>query len=100
MAITDAQKEAIFRLRRRKPVANGFFKHMAELQRNMRETSVSVVERASGLGRQPSLELMREIAETGVATIQGGGGGQESYLAWADGIDSRTIGKDTDMPLR
>jgi hypothetical protein len=73
---------------------------LAKLQRNMRETSVSVVEDASGLNRALSLDLMREIAETGVASVRGGGGGQESYLAWAEGLDCREIGKDTDTPLR
>ena len=100
MALTDGQREAIYRLRLRKPIATGLFKHLAELQRNMRETSVSVVENASGLNRPLSLELMREIAETGVASVRGGGGGQESYLAWSDGVDCREIGKDTDTPLR
>jgi len=100
MALTDAQREAIYRLRLKKPNAVGLFKHLAELQRNMRETSVSVVETSSGLNRPLSLELMREIAETGVATVQGGHGARESYLAWADGVDCREIGKDTDTPLR
>ncbi len=100
MALTDAQREAIYRLRLKKPNANGLFKHLAEMQQKRRETSVSVVERSSGLNRQLSLELMREIAETGVASVQGGGGGQESYLAWNDSVDCREIGKDTDTPLR
>lgn len=100
MSINDAQREAIYRLRLKKPSANGLFKHLAELQRNMRETSVSVVENSSGLNRHLSLELMHEIAETGVASVRGGGGARESYLAWADGVDCREIGKDTDTPLR
>jgi hypothetical protein len=100
MSITDAQREAIYRLRLRKPTANGLFKHLAGLKLKMKETSVSVVEKASGLNRQLSLELMREIEDTGVASIRGGGGGQESYLAWSDGVDCREIGKDTDTPLR
>ncbi|HRP11673.1 MAG TPA: hypothetical protein PLK37_11605 [Terricaulis sp.] len=100
MALTDAQREAIYRLRRRRPNADGLFKHLAGLQRNMRETSVSTVEDASGLNRPLALELMREIAQAGVASVRGGGGGQESYLAWADGVDSREVGTDTDTPLR
>ncbi|MEZ6023641.1 MAG: hypothetical protein R3C16_09595 [Hyphomonadaceae bacterium] len=100
MSITDAQKEAIYRLRRNRPNAEGLFKHLAELQRNMREMSVSVVETSSGLNRSLSLELMREIADTGVAKMHGGGGARESYLTWADGVDCREIGKDTDTPLR
>lgn len=100
MALTDAQREAIYRLRLRKPSTNGLFKHLAELQRNMRKISVSVVESSSGLNRPLSLELMRDIAGTGVASVHGGGGGQESYLEWADGVDPRDVGKETDAPLR
>ncbi len=100
MALTDAQREAIYRLRLRKPNANGLFKHLAEMQQRRRETSVAVVEKFSGLNRPLSLELMRDIAETGVASVQGGGGGQESYLAWVESVDCREIGKDTDQPLR
>lgn len=100
MAPTDAQREAIYRLRLKKPNANGLFKHLAEMQQRRSRTSVSVVEDSSSLNRALSLELMREIAETGVAAIHGGGGGQESYLEWADGVDCREIGKDTDTPLR
>ncbi|MFO1016836.1 MAG: hypothetical protein U1E03_04510 [Hyphomonadaceae bacterium] len=100
MALTDAQREAIYRLRLKKPNANGLFKHLAEMQQRRSKTSVSVVEGSSGLSRTLSLELMREIAETGVAAVHGGGGGQESYLEWIDGVDCREIGKDTDTPLR
>ena len=66
----------------------------------MKETSLNVVETASGLNRQLSLELMREIAETGVATVRGGGGGVSSFLAWSDGVDIREVGKSTHEPLR
>lgn len=100
MALTDAQREAIYRLRLLKPNANGLFKHLAEMQQNRHKTSVSVVEKFSGLNRPLSLELMRDIAEAGVASVEGGGGGQESYLAWAENVDCREIGKDTDTPLR
>jgi hypothetical protein len=100
MALTDAQREAIYRLRLKKPNARGLFKHLAEMQQNRRQTSVSVVENASGLNRALALELMREIEQAGVAKVLGGGGGQESYLAWNDGVDCREIGKDTDAPLR
>ncbi len=100
MALTDAQREAIYRLRLKRPSAAGLFNHLAGLQRNVRETSVSVVENSSGLNRHLSIELMNEIMEAGVATMRGGGGGKETYLAWADGVDCREIGKDTDQPLR
>lgn len=66
----------------------------------MRQTSLNVVETYSGLNRKGSLELMHEIEKAGVATIGGGGSGVASYLAWADNIDSREIGRDTDQPLR
>lgn len=55
MSLTDAQREAIYRLRFRKPIANGLFKHLAGLKHKMKETSVSVVEKSSGLNRQLSL---------------------------------------------
>lgn len=43
---------------------------------------------------------MRDIADTGLATIRGGGGGVASFLAWADSVDIREVGTDTDEPLR
>ena len=100
MALTDAQREAIYRLRLKKPNANGLFKHLAEMQQRRSKTSVCVGEGCCGLSRTLSLELVRGIAETGVAAVHGGGGGQESYLEWIDGVDCREIGKDTDTPLR
>jgi hypothetical protein len=100
MALTDLQREAIYRLRLKQPAVGGLLKHLAELKLNMRETSLNVVETYSGLNKQGSLELMREIAATGVATLGGGGGGVASYLAWADSIDIREIGRDTNEPLR
>ena len=101
MGLTDQQREGIYRLRRKRPAATeGFLRHLADLKHNMRETSLNVVETYSGLNKQGSLELMREIAETGVATIGGGGGGVASFLKWADGIDVRSIGRDTAEPLR
>jgi len=100
MAMTDLQKEAIFRLRRERPAIGGLLRHLAELKHNMRETSLNVVETYSGLNKQGSLELMREIEKTTVATIGGGGGGVASFLKWADNIDVREIGRDTNEPLR
>ena len=100
MALTDAQREAIYRLRLEKPNAVGLFRHLAEMQQNRTQTSLNVVENFSGLNRKLSLELMRDIEKAGVAKVLGGGGGQESYLAWNDGVDCREIGKDTDTPLR
>ncbi|MEQ1619531.1 MAG: hypothetical protein ABL883_14445 [Terricaulis sp.] len=100
MPLTDGQREAIYRLRLKRPGATGLFNHLAGLQRNMRETSVSVVETSSGLNRHLSIELMNEIAEAGVATVHGGGGGKETYLSWADGVDSREVGNGADQPLR
>ena len=100
MSLTDAQRESIYRLRRKRSTAGALFEHLASLKHNMRETSLNVVETYSGLNKHGSLELMREIAETGVATLAGGGGGVSSYLAWADGVDVREIGRDTNEPLR
>jgi hypothetical protein len=98
--MTDLQREAIFRLRRERPAIGGLLRHLAELKHNMRETSLNVVETYSGLNKQGSLELMREVEKAGVAAIGGGGGGVASFLKWADNIDVREIGRDTNEPLR
>lgn len=100
MALTDAQRERIFRLRRERPAVVGLLNHLAELQHKMNKTSLNVVETYSGLNSKGALELMREIEETGVANIRGGGGGVASYLEWAEGVDVREIGRDTAEPLR
>ena len=86
MALTDAQREAIYRLRLKKPNANGLFKHLAEMQQRRSKTSVSVVEGSSGLSRTLSLELMREIAETGVAAVHGDA--QAAGVAWGERISA------------
>lgn len=99
MALTDAQREAIYRLGRRERNIR-FFKYLSELKKNMHQSSADVVERQSGLNREVSIELMREIAETGVAEFHAAGGGNSSYLAWGDGIDIREVGKSADRPLR
>jgi len=100
MALTDAQRERIYRLARNKPNYIRFFRYLSELQLNMRQSSASVVENQSGLNRKGSLELMREIAATGVAELHPGGGGNPSYLAWEDGVDIREVGRSADKPLR
>lgn len=99
MSLTDAQREAIFRLGRRERNVR-FFKYLSELKKNMRQSSADVVESHSGLNREFSIELMREIAATGVAEYHAAGGGNSSYLAWAEGIDIREVGKSADRPLR
>ncbi len=98
--LTDAQREAIYRIRRTRPQAEGLFKHLAGYKIRVKETSLNVVETHSGLNKHGSLELMRELAETGLATMRGGGAGVASFLAWADSIDIREVGTDTDQPLR
>jgi hypothetical protein len=100
MSLTDAQREAIFRLGRKQHNYTQFFKYLSMLQKNMRQSSADVVENHSGLNRKNSLELMREIEATGVAKLHHGGGGQSSYLAWEDGVDIRDVGKSADQPLR
>jgi uncharacterized protein (DUF39 family) len=98
--LTDAQREAIYRIRCKRPQADGLFKHLAGYKIRIKETTLNVVETYSGLNKQGSLELMREIAETGLATIRGGGGGVISFLTWADSVDIREVGAETDEPLR
>jgi hypothetical protein len=99
MALTDAQREAIFRLGRRERNTR-FFKYLSALQKNMRQSSADVVENHSGLNREGSLELMREIAATGVAQFHPAGGGESSYLTWGDDIDIREVGRSADRPIR
>ena len=77
-----------------------FFKYLTGLQLNMRQSSLSVVEHRSGLNQKNALDLMRHIAATGVAEIHHGGGGQASYLTWAEDIDIRDVGHSADRPLR
>ena len=100
MALTDAQREAIYRLSRNQHNYTQFFKYLSELQHNMRQSAVTVVENHSGLNRKNSLDLMRKIAATGVAEMHPGGGGQSSYLAWANDVDIRDVGRAADRPLR
>jgi hypothetical protein len=100
MALTDAQREAIYRLGRKQHNYTQFFKYLSALQLNMRQSSANIVENHSGLNRKNSLELMREIAATGVAEMHPGGGGEPSYLAWAEGVDIREVGRSADKPLR
>jgi hypothetical protein len=98
--LTDAQRERIYRLAQNKPNYINFFKYLSALQHNMRQSAVTVVENHSGLNRSSSLDLMRKIAETGVAQMHPGGGGQASYLSWAEDVDIREVGKSADKPLR
>lgn len=100
MALTDAQKERIYRLAQGERNYIRFFKYLSELQHNMRQSAVTVVENHSNLNRKASLDLMRKIAEIGVAKVHPGGGGQPSYLAWEGGIDIREVGRSADKPLR
>ncbi|MBS0386101.1 MAG: hypothetical protein JSS00_12215 [Proteobacteria bacterium] len=100
MALTDEQRESVYRLVRKQPKFKPFFDYLADLKHNMKESSLNVVETQSGLNKQGSLELMREIAATGVASVGGGGGGVSSYLVWADGIDIRDVGRSSREPLR
>ncbi|QGZ94096.1 hypothetical protein [Terricaulis silvestris] len=99
MALTDAQREAIYRLARREQNYVRFFRYLSELKLNMRQSSVAVVEDHSGLNHKNSLDLMRQIAETGVAEMHSGGG-EPSYLMWRDDVDIREVGKSADKPLR
>ena len=74
MPLTDAQREAIYRLAQGERNYIRFFRYLSELQLNMRQSAVTVVEKHSNLNRKSSLDLMRKIAETGVAQMHTGGG--------------------------
>ena len=100
MALTDAQRERIYRLAQGERNYIRFFKYLSKLQHNMKQSAVTVVETHSNLNRKSSLDLMRMIAEIGVAEMHPGGGGQPSYLVWADDVDIREVGKSADKPLR
>jgi hypothetical protein len=99
MSLTDAQRESIYRIAQRQPNTLHFFKYLSELQLNMRQSSVNVVETRSGLNHKNALDLMREIAATGVAEMHSGGG-EPSDLTWRDDVDIREVGKSADRPLR
>ena len=100
MALSDAQRERIYRLAQGERNYIRFFKYLSELQHNMKQSAVTVVESHSNLNRPSSLELMRKIAEIGVAEMHPGGGGQVSYLVWAPDVDIREVGRSADQPLR
>ena len=92
MALTDVQRESIYRLQLNEPNSLGYFKHLSQLAHDMRQSSVNVVESHSGMNRPKSLKLMDKIKEIGIAEVRGGGGGVPKTLHWADGVDSREVG--------
>lgn len=100
MPLTDAQREAIYRLAQGERNYIRFFRYLSALQHNMRQSAVTVVENHSNLNRTASLDLMRKIAAIGVAEMRHGGGDQPSYLAWGEDVDIRDVGKSADKPLR
>ena len=100
MALTDAQRERIYRLAQGERNYIRFFQYLSQLQHNMKQSAVTVVENHSNLNRKSSLDLMRKIANIGVAEMHPGGGDQTSYLAWAEDVDIREVGKSADRPLR
>lgn len=100
MAMNDAQRERIYKLVQGERNYIRFFRYLSELQHNMKKSAVTVVEYHSNLSRPASLELMRKIADIGVAEMHPGGGGHDSYLAWSEDIDIREVGRSADQPLR
>lgn len=98
--LTDADREKVYRIRRKLPQADGLFKHLAGYKIRIKETSLNVVETYSGMNKQGSLDLMRELAGTGLATLRGGGGGVATFLEWDERVDIREVGGETDEPLR
>ncbi|MBK8542633.1 MAG: hypothetical protein IPL62_03100 [Caulobacteraceae bacterium] len=99
MPLSDAQREAIYRLGRKQHNYTQFFKYLSMLQKNMRQSSADVVENHSGLNRKNSLELMREIEATGVAKLHPAVAANQLF-GWEDGVDIRDVGKSADQPLR
>lgn len=73
---------------------------LAGLGQNTHESSLSVVQKRSELNEQLSRELMKHIAETGLAKIKGGGGGVQNFIAWNADIDVREVGRSANAPLR
>ncbi|MCX7356552.1 MAG: hypothetical protein NT015_00145 [Alphaproteobacteria bacterium] len=100
MPLSDGQRERIYRLAQGERNYIRFFQYLSQLQHNMKQSAVTVVENHSNLNRKASLDLMRKIADIGVAKVHPGGGGQTSYLAWEEGVDIREVGRSADQPLR
>jgi len=100
MPLNDGQRERIYKLVRDEPIYKPFFDYLAALKLNLKESSLNVVETQSGLNHDRSLDLMRKIAETGVADVRGGHGKSASYLVWGEDIDLREVGRSYREPLR
>jgi hypothetical protein len=100
MALTDAQREKIYKLVRDQPKYQPFFEYLAGLGHNTHESSLKVVQDKSGLNEQLSRGLMKDIEATGLAGIRGGGNGVQNFLAWDENIDVREVGRSWREPLR
>lgn len=91
MALTGAQKEQLHNLYRK----DDNFRKLADWAEhrgnNARVTTVTTVETHSDLNRAKAIDLMQEIARTGIADFKLGAGGSVSELSWKH--DIREIGK-------
>jgi hypothetical protein len=101
MKLTRQQHESAYRIKLKDPRNyEPIFRHLAGLGHNMSKLSLNVVQEKSGLNKQRALQFLRELEEEGLAKVRGGGGGVESYLEWADGIDPREVGRASEEPIR
>ena len=101
MPLTGEQSESVYRLVRKEPKYKPFFESLADMGRNTHEFSLSVIQTRSGLNEQLARKLMHDIeAETGLAKVQGGGGGVQQFLAWKEDVDVREVGRSFREPLR
>lgn len=89
--LTGAQRELLHNLYRKQ---DGFRKLVDWAEHrgiNAVHTPVTTVEQHSGLNRASAIDLMQEIAKTGIAEFKRGAGGSVSELVWK--CDVREIGR-------
>jgi len=91
MALTGRQKEQLHNLYKRQDAFRKIGHWAEHLGRNAVHTPVTVVESQPGLNRETAIDLMREIASTGIAEFKRGAGTHVSELTWKH--DAREIGK-------
>lgn len=91
MALSGHQRELLHKLYRKEPPFQRFAEWAERRLINARKTTVTTVEEKTGLNRQHAIDLMQDIAATGIAEFKRGAGGKVSELAWRH--DIREVGK-------